>query len=91
MLVLGLQEVITADVVDFEAARLAFDRVVSIEMFEHMKELPGTPTPACRTLLDAVHCGFHIGLQKTWSLVNCPIIEPAGSSPTQDDEGSLNV
>ena len=34
---LGLQEVITADVVEFEAARSAFDRVVSIEMFEHMK------------------------------------------------------
>ena len=34
---LGLQEVITADVVEFEAARSAFDRVVSVEMFEHMK------------------------------------------------------
>ena len=33
----GKQEVITADVVQFEAAKLAFDRVVSVEMFEHMK------------------------------------------------------
>ncbi|KAK9837228.1 hypothetical protein WJX81_000114 [Elliptochloris bilobata] len=29
--------VITADVVKFEAARSAFDRVISVEMFEHMK------------------------------------------------------
>ena len=39
----GLQEVITADVVDFEAARSAFDRVVSVEMFEHMKNYQARP------------------------------------------------
>lgn len=32
----GLQ-VITADVVEFDAPAAAFDRVMSIEMFEHMK------------------------------------------------------
>lgn len=34
---------ITADVVHFEAARLAFDRVVSVEMFEHMKNYQARP------------------------------------------------
>ena len=47
-----LQEVITADVVEFEAARSAFDRVVSIEMFEHMKNYqarPMRPAAPCLT------------------------------------------
>jgi hypothetical protein len=30
-------QVITADVVEFDAPAAAFDRVMSIEMFEHMK------------------------------------------------------
>ena len=33
----GYWQVITADVVDFDAPAAAFDRVMSIEMFEHMK------------------------------------------------------
>ena len=49
VLVLGLQEVITADVVEFEAARSAFDRVVSVEMFEHMKNYQARRSAACLT------------------------------------------
>ena len=46
---------ITADVVHFEAAKLAFDRVVSVEMFEHMKNYQARPpihnAPADDTVL----------------------------------------
>ena len=43
---------ITADVVHFEATKLAFDRVVSVEMFEHMKNYQARP-PSCHTPADA--------------------------------------
>ena len=55
---LGHQEVITADVVDFEAARSAFDRVVSIEMFEHMKNYQARPMRPAAPCLTQQHASF---------------------------------
>ncbi len=45
---MSLQEVITADVVYFDTQQ-RFDRVVSIEMFEHMKnyQVPCPNTHSC--------------------------------------------